>query len=203
MAANRDVEKLTIAIDVKHAGRLTAIKKKHRRAMSEFVADLVNRGTHPDQARLTARALRAERWPTLDQIVAHAVEQRLAQEDLAGPWEPLTEEEAERATLSGRRPGKNYPGFLKYRAYEFPSDLVIRLRTAAVRVSEGPLAELEELGLTYNRLDFEPEERDKREELIELVYSVPRIVRQGLERFGPWPAEDRPPSAPPPEAAAE
>lgn len=203
MAANRDVEKLTIAIDVQHAGRLTAIKKKHRRAMSEYVADLIEQGTPPDEARLTARRLRAERWPALDQIVAQAVERRLAEEDLAGPWEPLTEEEAERATLSGRRPGKNYPGFLKYRAYEFPSDLVMRLRTAAVRVSEGPLAQLEELGLTYNRLDFEPEEREKREELIELVFSVPRIVRQALERFGPWPAEERPPSAPPVEDSAD
>lgn len=196
MNATQDKEKLTIAIDVQHAGRLTAIKKKHRRAMSEYTTKLIYRGVPATEARLRARLRRARRWPTLDDIVARAVEARLAEDDLAGPWPPLTPAEEEEATLNGRRPGKNYPGFLMYRAYELPSGLAKRLRTAAVRVSEGPLAELAELGLTYNRLDFEPEEREKRDELIEGVYSVPRIVRQALERYGPWPREEWPPSAP-------
>ncbi|MDX3244932.1 hypothetical protein [Streptomyces sp. ME18-1-4] len=69
----------------------------------------------------------------------------------------------------------------------------------AVRVGEGPLAELEELGLTYNQPDYEPEEREKRDELIDKVHSVPRIVRQALERYGPWPRDEWPPPAPPPD----
>ncbi|AWI32732.1 hypothetical protein [Streptomyces tirandamycinicus] len=194
-----ELMKLTFAIDVKHVARLTAIKKKHRRGMAEYTADLVARGMPRPDAQLEARRLRPERWPTLDTIVARAIEQRLEEDDLAGPWRPLTPAEEEGATLMGRGPGKNYPGFLKYRAYELPSDLVKRLRTASIRVSEGPLDKLDALGLTYNRLDLSPEEKDQREELIEKVYSVPRIARQALERYGPWPREERPPSAPPAE----
>ncbi|MFE3139675.1 hypothetical protein [Streptomyces scopuliridis] len=165
--------------------------------MALYTQKLIERGMPPKEARLRARLRRPRRWPSLDDIVTRAIEQRLAEEDLRGPWHPLSAEEEEDATLAGRRPGnKNYPGFLKYRAYELPSDLVVRLRTTAVRVSEEPLAELEALGLTYNRPDYESEQWEQREALVELVFSVPRIVRQGLERYGPWPWEEWPPSAP-------
>jgi hypothetical protein len=147
------------------------------------------------QARLEARRRRSELWPTLDEYVEQAVRQRLAEEDLAGPWEPLTPEEEEAATLSGRGIGKNYPGFLITRAYDLPPSLVRELRTAAIRVSEGPLEELEAEGLLYNSLDYTEEERVKRDELVEKVFSAPRIVRQALERYGPWPPDERPPSA--------
>jgi hypothetical protein len=129
--------------------------------------------------------------------VERAVRQRLTEEDLAGPWEPLTPAEEQAATLSGRRIGKNYPGHLITRAYDLPLSLIRDLRTAAIRVSEEPLAELEELGLLYNSLDYDMEEQEQRAKLVEKVFSAPRIVRQALERYGPWPPDERPPSAPP------
>lgn len=149
------------------------------------------------QARLEARLRRPELWPTLDEYVERAVRQRLAEEDLAGPWVPLSPDEEQVATLAGRGIGKNYPGHLATRSYNLPPSLIRQLRTAAIRVSEEPLAELEELGLLYNSPDYEPEEREARDELVEKVFSAPRIVRQALERYGPWPPDERPPSAPP------
>lgn len=190
----------SFAIDVQHASRFTAIRKKQRRAMADWASELaynskgkITRAT----ARLEARRRRPELWPTLDEYVERAVRQRLAEDDLAGPWEPLTPAEEEAATLSGRGIGKNYPGYLITRAYDLPPLLVRALRTAAIRVSEGPLAELEELGLLYNSLDYTMEEQEQRTELVEKVFSAPRIVRQALERYGPWPPDERPPSAPP------
>ncbi|MET9528212.1 hypothetical protein [Streptomyces coeruleorubidus] len=191
-------EKCSFAIDVEHAKRFTALRREQRRAMAEWVRDLVeesNGGISRDEARLEARRRRSELWPTLDQHVERAVRQRLAEEDLAGPWEPLTATEVEFATLAGRGIGKNYPGYLITRTYELPLSLIRDLRTAAIRVSEGPLKELEELGLLYNSLDYTPEEYDKREELVKRVMSAPRIVRQALERFGPWPPDEHPPSS--------
>lgn len=192
-----DADKFSFAIDAIHASRLTAIKKKNARAMADHAWELRREGMSPTAARLTVRRMRPELWPTLSDIVARAIEKRLAEPDLAGPWVPLTLDEEELATLSGRGPGKNYLGHLITRTYELPISLVKALRTASVRVSEEPLAKLEELGLTYNSLDFTPEERDQREELIELVLSAPRVVRQALERYGPWPPDERPPSFPP------
>lgn len=191
-------EKCTFAIDVEHAKRFTDLRKAQRRAMAEWVHDLVeesNGGITRDEARLEARRRRSELWPTLDQYVERAVRQRLAEEDLAGPWEPLTAAEEEFATLAGRGVGKNYPGFLITRTYELPLPLLKALRTASIRVSEEPLKEMEELGLLYNSLDYTPEEYDKREELVKRVMSAPRIVRQALERYGPWPPDEHPPSS--------
>ncbi|MGW0562896.1 hypothetical protein ACWDZ4_20310 [Streptomyces sp. NPDC003016] len=190
-------EKFSFAIDVIHASRLTAIKKKHARAMAKHAQELRGEGMSATEARLTVRRLRPELWPTLSGIVARAVEKRLAEPDLAGPWTPLDPDEEEIAALSGRGPGKNYLGHLVTRTYELPTALVKALRTASVRVSAAPLAKLDELGLTYNSLHYSEEEQRQREELIELVFSAPRIVRQALERYGPWPSEDHPPSFPP------
>ncbi|MER5482556.1 hypothetical protein ABT024_04980 [Streptomyces sp. NPDC002812] len=149
----------------------------------------------PAGARLEARRLRRELWPTLDNVVERAVRARLAEVDLAGPWVPLTEEEAEVASMAGRGVGnKNYPGTLVVRAYDLPVSLIEQLRTTAVRVSEQPLEELHELGLTYNSLDYTKEEQEAREEIVARIYSAPRIVRQALERYGPWPREEHPPS---------
>lgn len=163
---------------------------------SELASNSKGRITRTE-ARLEARRRRPELWPTLDEYVEHAARQRLAEEDLVGPWEPLTAEEEQAATLSGRGIGKNYPGVLITRAYDLPPSLIRDLRTAAIRVSEKPLAELEELGLLYNSLDYDLEEQERRAELVEQVFSAPRIVRQALERYGPWPPDERPPSAPP------
>lgn len=190
--------KCSFAIDVEHAKRLTALRRVQRRAMAEWVHEQVeesNGGITRDQARLEAQRRRSELWPTLDQHVELAVRQRLAEDDLAGPWKPLTVREMEFATLAGRGIGKNYPGFLITRTYELPVSLLTQLRTASIRVSEEPLKEMEELGLLYTTLDYSFEEYEKREELVKRVMSVPRIVRQALERFGPWPPDKHPPSS--------
>ncbi|MFF0754352.1 hypothetical protein [Streptomyces sp. NPDC004267] len=191
-------ERYSFAIDVEHAKRLTDLRKKQRREMADWVASLVeesNGGISRAEARLRAQELRRELWPTHDQHVEAAVRQRLAEPDLAGPWEPLTGDEEEIVSLAGRGFGKNYPGFLAKRAYSLPVSLVLELRTAAVRVSEGPLAELEALGLLYNSVTYSFEEFEKRNKLVKQVLSVPRIVRQGLERYGPWPPDEHPPSS--------
>ncbi len=192
-----DFDKFTFAIDAIHAARLTAIKKKNARGMADHTRELKNSGMGSHEARLLTRRMRSESWPTLSDIVARAIRQRLEEEDLAGPWAPLTQEEREVASLSGRGFGRNYPGVLVSRTYELPISLVEELRTASIRVSEEPLAKLDELGLTYNSLDYTVEEQEERDQLIELVFSAPRVVRQGLERYGPWPREEYPPSAPP------
>ncbi|KIF04728.1 hypothetical protein PL81_16935 [Streptomyces sp. RSD-27] len=166
--------------------------------MADYANGLVQgEGLTGSAARLTVRRMRsAELWPTLNLIVQSAIERRLAENDLAGPWASLTQDEEELATLSGRGVGRHYPGSLVSRSYELPYLLVKELRTASIRVSEEPLAKLEELGLTYQSLDYTAEEQEQRDELIAAVYSVPRIIRQGLERYGPWPREETPPSAP-------
>lgn len=190
--------KCSFALDVEHAERFKTLRKEQRWAMAEWVHDLVeesNGGITRDEARLAARRRRSELWPTLDQYVERAIRQRLAEADLAGPWEPLTVMEEEFATLAGRGIGKNYPGSLITRTYELPLPLLKQLRTAAIRVSEEPLKEMEELGLLYSTLDYTFEEYEKREELVKRVMSVPRIVRQALERFGPWTPDKHPPSS--------
>ncbi|MEU7228875.1 hypothetical protein [Streptomyces chrestomyceticus] len=188
----------SFAIDVQHASRFTAIRKKQRRAMADWAHELSHNSKGKitrTQARLEARRRRSELWPTLDEYVERAVRQRLAEEDLAGPWEPPTTAEEEAATLSGRGVSKNYPGFLITRAYDLPPSLIRELRTAAIRVSEEPLEELEAEGLLYYSLDYTEQERAKRDELVEKVFSAPRIVRQALERYGPWPPDAGPPSS--------
>ncbi|MFI9052431.1 hypothetical protein [Streptomyces sp. NPDC053427] len=192
----------SFAIDVQHASRFTAIRKKQRREMADWASELAYNSKGKitrAQARLEARRRRPELWPTLDEYVEQAMRKRLAEEDLAGPWEPLTPAEEEVATLSGRGFGKHYPGYLITRAYDLPPSLVRQLRTAAIRVSEKPLTELEELGLLYHSLHYTMEEQQQRDELVGKVISAPRIVRQALERYGPWPRDERPPSAPPEE----
>ncbi|MFJ4988793.1 hypothetical protein ACIP9H_33955 [Streptomyces sp. NPDC088732] len=119
-------------------------------------------------------------------LVARAVEQRLSEPDLAGPWPPLTTREEEFMSLSGRWPSRNYVGTLVKRAYDVPSDLLLRMRAASYRVSEGPLAELEDRGLTFARLDLSDEDQELRDALVDKVFPVPRIVREALENFGPW-----------------
>ncbi|MFJ5143007.1 hypothetical protein [Streptomyces sp. NPDC088707] len=191
-------EKASFAIDVEHAKRFTALRKAQRLAMAVWVAETVeesNGGISWWEARLEARRRRSELWPTLDQIVEAAVRQRLAEEDLAGPWERLSEAEEEVASLAGRGVGKNYPGFLITRTYELPVSLLRELRTTAVRVSAEPLEELESRGLLYASLEYSLEDYEKRNELVEAVMSAPRIVRQALERYGPWPPDQYPPSS--------
>lgn len=196
---SEDLVRCSFAIDVEHAKRFSDLRKEQRRAMAEWARERAekSRGRITSaQARLEARRRRSELWPTLDQYVERALRKRLAEEDLLGPWEPLTPEEEEIAVLSGRGIGKNYPGYLATRAYNLPVSLLQQLRTTAIRVSEEPLKELEERGLLYATQLYSGEDYVKREELVEKVMSAPRIVRQALERYGPWPPDKHPPSSP-------
>jgi hypothetical protein len=117
-------------------------------------------------------------------VVARAVERRLAEPDLAGPWRPLTTAEAEELALSGRWPGPSLGVSMVQRNYKLPAGLVTRLRTAAWRTSEEPLRALRERGLVGAAL-LSPAERELRDELAERLYPVPRIVREALARYGP------------------
>ncbi|WP_167163160.1 hypothetical protein [Streptomyces sp. MBT27] len=181
-------EHYTVWIRVQHAARLKALGKKNRIAESLHVEQLVDEGLPSVEARLAARRIRMEVWPPAQVVVARALKRRLDEEDLRGPWRPLTQEEADRMTLSGRWPGHN-PGSLIQRHFTLPADLLTRLRTAAWRVSEEPLSELERLDLWHFSEDMSPEDRELRHEFIAQVYAPPRIVRQALDRYGPQPAE--------------
>ncbi|MGC4950949.1 hypothetical protein ACLQ2N_32755 [Streptomyces sp. DT224] len=197
--AHREEERqaCSFAIDARHASRFTAIRKKQRRQMEFWAFELARNSKGKltrAQARLEARRQRPAMWPTLDEYVGRAIRLRLAEDDLIGPWEPLTTAEEEEASLSGRGVGKNYKGRgrLVVRTYNLPSSLVRDLRAAAVRVSEGPLGELEDLGLLYNSLSYSEEEQEQRDTLVERVFSAARIVREALERYGPWPPDEDP-----------
>ncbi|MFM9449128.1 hypothetical protein [Streptomyces acidiscabies] len=127
--------------------------------------------------------MRPDRWPPLETIVAAAVEQRLAEPDMAGPWPELTEAEEEELALSGRWPGASLGISMVQRNYKLPSDLVRRLRTAAWRRSEEPMRELHARGLVGAGLVLTDAQRAVRDELAAQLYPVPRIVRQALTRY--------------------
>ncbi|MFC9431471.1 hypothetical protein [Streptomyces sp. NPDC056987] len=181
-------EKYTVWISAQHAARLRALYKKNRRGEAAYVEELVAEGLSRTEARVAAQRARAERWPALNTVVAGALTRRLAEPDLRGPWRALSADEAARLALAGRWPGANERG-LAQRNYELPTDLLTALRTAAWRVSEGPLAELDALGLVRNSTSLGPVERERRRILVDRVYSPPRIVREALDRYGPQPSE--------------
>ncbi|MBU3865556.1 hypothetical protein KN815_16160, partial [Streptomyces sp. 4503] len=143
------MEKLpvTVMIYAYQAGRLDLLKKRQRMEEAATIRALEREGKTRREARIIVARMRPEEWPSLETVVAQAVEQRLAEPDLAGPWRPLTEVEEEELALSGRWPGPNLGVSLSQRNYKLPSELVKRLRTTAWRVSEEPLRELRERGL--------------------------------------------------------
>ncbi|MFI1869705.1 hypothetical protein [Streptomyces jumonjinensis] len=137
------------------------------------------------QARIAAARMRPDRWPGLETVVALAVEHRLAEADLAGPWAELTEAEAAELALSGRWPGPSLQISLVQRNYKLPAATVTAMRTAAWRLSEEPLRELRKRGLVGAGLVLDREERRIRDELAARLYPVPRIIREALGRYGP------------------
>ncbi|WP_086708918.1 hypothetical protein [Streptomyces antimycoticus] len=181
------MEKLpvTVMIYAYQAGRLDLLKKQQRLEEAATIRELEGQGKTRREARIIVARMRPEEWPSLETVVAHAVEQRLDEPDLAGPWRPLTLLEEEELALSGRWPGPSLGVSLSQRNYKFPSDLVKRLRTAAWRVSEQPLRELRERGLVGAGLVLGESERALRDQLAEQLYPVPRIVREALARYGP------------------
>ncbi|WP_030186362.1 hypothetical protein [Streptomyces sp. NRRL S-813] len=129
--------------------------------------------------------MRQERWPTLESVVALAVEQHLAEPDLAGPWPKLTANEEQRLARAGRWPGTSLGIPMVQRNYKLPNSLVTRLRTTAWRMSEEPLNLLHKRGLVDTSPHLDDDERALRNELAAQLYPVPRIVREALTRYGP------------------
>lgn len=146
---------------------------------------LVAEGKNRREARMEVAEMRAEHWPPTEVIVAAAVAERLAQEDLAGPWETLTAWELRRVALSGRWPGPDVGGLVK-RAYALPDELALALRTASWRVSSGPLERLYAQGLVGGG-GWSADQLRTQAELVEQLHSPGRIVRQALVRYGPQP----------------
>ncbi|MFJ8166545.1 hypothetical protein ACIRBY_37275 [Streptomyces sp. NPDC096136] len=176
---------VTVMIYTYQAGRLDLLKKQHAAEEKATLEALVKQGNSRRNARLIVARMRLVEWPSRSEMVAGAVGRRLAEEDLAGPWRPLAEEEEEELSLSGRWPGPSDRTVMSQRNYRLPSDLVKRLRTASWRMSEGPMRELRERGLVGSGLSLSREERRVRDELAARLYPVPRIVREALDRYGP------------------
>ncbi|MEV7840576.1 hypothetical protein AB0O77_25625 [Streptomyces albidoflavus] len=177
--------RITVMIYAYQAGQLDLMKKQQKLEQVATVNALVSQGNTRKQARIIVARMRSTEWPGLETVVGQAVEQRLDEPDLVGPWEPLTEAEAEQLALSGRWPGPSLGVSMSQRNYSLPSGLVTRLRTAAWRVSEAPMRELEARGLVGAGLVLTEAQKEQRDELAARLYPVPRIVREALARYGP------------------
>lgn len=176
---------VTAWITASQAGALALLDKRRRLEEKETVRELVASGIRPRDARVQVARMRPEHWPALEVVVGEAVRRRLADEDLVGPWAPLTQSDLDRLALSGRWPGASAGITLVQRNYAFPADLVLQLRTASWRVSEKPLARLYELGLVGSGLRLTEEQKTRRDELARLLYPPARIIREALTEYGP------------------
>ncbi|MFF8414924.1 hypothetical protein [Streptomyces omiyaensis] len=181
------MEKVSVTawITASQAGVLSLLDKRRRIEEKETVQQLVASGVRRDEARVQVARMRPEHWPALEVVVGEAVRRRLAEEDLAGPWAPLSPAELDRLMLSGRWPGASEGITLIQRNYRFPSDLALQLRTASWRVSERPLARLYELGLVGSGLRLTQDQKARRDDLARLLYPPARIIREALAAYGP------------------
>ncbi|MFD8706850.1 hypothetical protein ACFV1W_30320 [Kitasatospora sp. NPDC059648] len=179
---------LSVSITARQAAQMKLRTKRQKAEREEYQKQLLREGMSVRQMRLEIARVRGDYWPTLDALVAGCLRRRLAEDDLAGPWEPLTEEEKLGMSLSGRWPGPNLGVGLTPRSFILPSDLFEQLRTASWRVSEKPLAELGDRRLTH-RGHLSEQQRAERERLAGLVHSPSRIVRDALDRYARAEAE--------------
>ncbi|RGD55404.1 hypothetical protein DR950_41820 [Kitasatospora xanthocidica] len=170
---------ITVSITPQQASRFNFRKRRHKAEQDEYLKQLREEGMGIREARAELALVRPETWPPLDAVVAGALRRRLAEADLAGPWEPLTREEEGQMKLSGRWPGPAPAGRLVERNYLLPSELVRELRTASWRVSSKALGQYgADLGAAERR------------RLAALIHSPGRIIRQALDRYGrPEPEE--------------
>jgi len=171
--------KTTVWITASQAGALRLLSKTHRKEQEETLNEMLRRGIPKRDARIEVMGMRAEYWPHLEDVVASALGQRLAEPDMAGPWQPLTETEGAAMRLSGRWPGPDI-GALVQRNYALPSDLAEQLRTVSWRMSAEPLDELRRREAFGRGTDPRTEAQ-----LIAALHSPGRIVRQALGRYGP------------------
>ncbi|WP_431776286.1 hypothetical protein [Streptomyces cucumeris] len=211
-------KRITLQLSVQQAGRLRLLIKHHREAETMFTRRLVEQRaaalTEPvesvewrravarlrRQARMEAAEVRPTRWPSLDVLLERALEERLQLPDTAGPWLPLSASERTRLSLSGRWPAclSGCERGTAERAFTLDEDLVLALRTAAWRISEPVLAELEAKNLVGPQRDMSEEARAERERLAAQLYPSSRIAREAIENH--WPvlqdeeAADSPPA---------
>ncbi|MFJ4418795.1 hypothetical protein [Streptomyces sp. NPDC088925] len=202
-----DKIRITLTLSAQQAGRLRALVRKHRKGETQFTEELVEQRAQSlteavdspqweravrqlrRQARIEAAEVRPERWPALDVLMGRALEARLELPDTAGPWLPLTRTEQTRLSLSGRWPAcvSGCERGTAERAFTLDADLVVRLRTAAWRISEPVLEELEEKGLTGLRSALSEEDRAERERLAAQLFPSSRIAREAVENHWPVP----------------
>ncbi|MCX4885989.1 hypothetical protein [Streptomyces sp. NBC_00847] len=204
-------KRITLQLSVQQAGRLRLLIKRHREAETQFFKSLVEeRATElaepmdtPQweravarlrrQARMEAAEVRPVRWPALDVLMERALKERLQAEDLAGPWMPLTAGERTRLSLSGRWPAclSRCEHGTAERAFTLDDKVVLQLRTAAWRVSEPVLKELEEKNLIGPHADLSEEARVERDRLAAKLYPSSRIAREAVEDHWPDPEDDQ------------
>ncbi|MEU6285010.1 hypothetical protein [Streptomyces sp. NPDC047028] len=180
-----DKTSITVMIYAYQAGQLELLKRQQALEEKATQDALVTQGNTRKQARIIVARMRPAEWPSLETIVGQAVERRLDEPDLVGPWEPLAVAEEEQLALSGRWPGASLGVSMVQRNYSLPTPLVRRLRTTAWRVSEAPMRELEARGLVGAGLVLTEAQKLVRDELAARLYPVPRIVREALARYGP------------------
>jgi hypothetical protein len=115
------------------------------------------------------------------------------QEGLAGPWLPLTAGERTRLSLSGRWPAclSGCENGTAERAFTLDDKVVLQLRTAAWRVSEPVLKELEEKNLIGPQAHLSEEARVERDRLGAKLYPSSRIAREAVEDHWPDPEDDQ------------
>jgi len=176
---------MTVWVGLTTARLLQKMSEDHRKAEKSHVKGLEEKSMERRAARIEGAALRAERWPTIETVVADCIRARLAEPDLCGPWHALTNTEAARLALSGRWPGPMVPGVLTERNYSLPTTLAVGLRTASWRVSEQALDLLERRGLVGAGPGLSGARLAERNELAAILHSPGRIVRQALDRYGP------------------
>ncbi|MCQ8194654.1 hypothetical protein [Streptomyces rugosispiralis] len=203
-------------LSVQQAGRLRLLIKHHREAETMFTRSLVEQRaaalTEPvesvewrravarlrRQARMEAAEMRPTRWPSLDVLLERALEERLQLPDTAGPWLPLSASERTRLSLSGRWPAclSGCERGTAERAFTLDEDLVLALRTAAWRISEPVLAELEAKNLVGPQRDMSEEARAERERLAAKLYPSSRIAREAIENHWPVLQDEEPADSP-------
>ncbi|MFJ2193132.1 hypothetical protein ACIOJE_35185 [Kitasatospora sp. NPDC087861] len=180
---------ITVCITAVQAARFQLRDRQHRAEKVAYALELEGEGLSRREARLEVARVQADWWPPAEELVAASLRRRLAEEDVAGPWEPLTEEEELGMELSGRWPGPNI-GRLRQRHYSLPSDLVKHLRTASWRLSEGAFAELDRLGIR-RAIGTPARLRNERERLVALLCSPAQIVREALDWYPKGASGDR------------
>lgn len=209
-------KRITLQLSVQQAGRLRLLIKHHREAETMFTRSLVEQRaaalTEPvesvewrravarlrRQARMEAAEMRPTRWPSLDVLLERALEERLQLPDTAGPWLPLSASERTRLSLSGRWPAclSGCERGTAERAFTLDEDLVLALRTAAWRISEPVLAELEAKNLVGPQRDMSEEARAERERLAAKLYPSSRIAREAIENHWPVLQDEEPADSP-------